>query len=309
MTQLRFSGATEFANFTVVNRSDTKFRIEFRLANTSPSSNLQNRIMRNPTTLNDYVEVRWRNTGDIVIYRIDATNYQLSHGLNITGDNLLHDYVLTYDGANLSATIDENSLGSVSASGLTFKDFGRFNGMQDLEYFRYYDSDVGGTLIYNWDANQSNTGPGAVILTETVSGNNAIGSGFPTDGSAWIGASSQITADLTESYDDFIESINVDFNIPILITESYDNFEESISLDFNVPLSITENYDDFSESISVDFTSALPVSITERYENFVENINISFGGKVNFNPKNIIRVKRQQNKIKVKKQINKIRFK
>jgi len=205
---LRFAGGTEIANFSTVNRTDSAWRVEFRIANKSLTSNLTNRIMTNQSSFNDYVEARWRNSGDYINYRVDAVSYIFTHALNISGDNDFHNYIIECDGTNLSASIDGNSLGSTVASPF-FKDFGRFNGTQDLEYFRYYNLDGGETLIYNWDAESSSHASGTVTLDELVSGNDAIGVGMPTDGSAWIDLGGGITVIAgSQDYEvDFYDSI------------------------------------------------------------------------------------------------------
>jgi len=61
-----------------------------------------------------------------------------------------------------------------------------------------WDSPLGGTLIHNHDATASDhSAGGQPVLTDTIGGNNATGSGFIEDGSAWVDlGGGAVTADL-----------------------------------------------------------------------------------------------------------------
>ncbi len=287
---LRFAGGTEVANFSTINRTDSAWRIEFRIANKSLSSNLTNRIMINQSTFNDYVEARWRNSGDYINYRIDAVSHVFTHALNITGDNDFHNYIIECDGTNLSTSIDGNSLGSIVAAPF-FKDFGKFNGTQDLEYFRYYNLDGGETLIYDWDATASSHAAGAVILDELVSGNDATGVGMPTDGSAWIDLGGGITVTSTLgaiNYNSQSATISLTGSIDVNTTLgaiSYSSQSASISLAGDVDITATLgsiNYTSQNATVSVtgdiDVTSTLGTiaySSNDTTVNLTSDINVS----------------------------------
>lgn len=89
-----------------------------------------------------------------------------------------------------------------------------------------------------------------------------------------------IQSEITESYEDFSEGINVNFTsqTTATITESYDSFDESVDVLFLNPVSstITESYSDFNDSISISFGQAITIDVTEQYNDFTESVNASF---------------------------------
>ncbi len=285
-TVLRHDGANDYltisntVNFVAGDTLEFKFRI---LTNQTFAW-----ISNGPTSVSAYV--RWN--GSTLRARGTQTGPAVSPpaGINLA-DGEFHTVQLILSATthkfNVDGTDTANLTGNVSTSMFnTLSAFfnSYFDG--DLEYIKI--SNSGGTK-FNWDANSSSTGPGATTLTETIAGNDATGVGFPTDGSQWIDTGGGgINATITESYDNFTESITaqIDTNVSVAITESYSDFTESISAlveaDINVEAAITESYADFTESIGVTVTEAgnITASITESYDAFTESVSVDVSANI-----------------------------
>jgi hypothetical protein len=124
-----------------------------------------------------------------------------------------------------------------------------------------------------------------------------------------------VTASITESNEDFTESVTVTViepgQIAVSITESYADFTESINaqLDTNVFIAITELNDSFSESVSTNVTGEVLAQVTESYADFIDSINVSFPVVVTVNPRNTLRINKQDNRVIIKKTNNAIKVK
>ncbi len=151
MAGYKFNGVVK-ANCPPVNRTETKWRIEFRYANPNLTTNVGNKIFEHPTTTNDNIEVKWQTVHDYVKVRIDAVDYVMHGGSTppVTNDQLMHDYVIECDGTNLTSYIDGELLETIVGAPL-FKDLSKFSSSGTFAYFKYYETDGGDNLVYNWD--------------------------------------------------------------------------------------------------------------------------------------------------------------
>jgi len=139
-----------------------------------------------PAATNAYI--RWN--GSTLRARGNQTGPSVAppNGINLANNEFhivqLHLFAAThkfnvdgFDTATLNGDVSSSLFNTLSAF---FNSF--FHG--DLAYIRIYNS--GGDKFY-FDANASNTDPSpTTTLTETVTGNNAEGTGFPSDGSQWV---------------------------------------------------------------------------------------------------------------------------
>ena len=190
-TALSFNGVDQYATFaSVPNRTATEWRIEFRLRNKNTSSNINARILGQNSAYNDYLEIKWNFGGDHILYRVDGVDYSASTGSPTTDDEAFHNYKIVANGSQLEFFLDDVSIGTAAGSPV-FKDFERIGAAAvqyanvDIEYLRYYETNGGDTLVYDWDASAS-TQDNTYVLQETVSGNHATGVNFPADNSAWL---------------------------------------------------------------------------------------------------------------------------
>ncbi len=128
-----------------------------------------------------------------------------------------------------------------------------------------------------------------------------------------VALQSNVSALITESYQDFSESVGVLISTPgtvdSVITESYSDFSETINADVSVNLSvnITESYSDFSENIDVALIKDVSTTVTESYADFSESINIQLPVSIIVNPRNRVNVKKSINTVRINKTSNIVR--
>jgi hypothetical protein len=204
-------------------------------------------------------------------------------------DGLYHTYKIRRDGNNYSFIIDDIEVATTTSSAATGGNgvvyIGRVSGNYahtNIGYIIFRDS-IGGTDLFNWDATASSHAAGAPILTETVTANNATGSGFPTDGSAWVDlGGGGISIAMAESGPSFIESINTNLSVNITgaIVENGPSFTETVNAtltSLTIQANIAESGPSFTESISATLTETLTINadIAEQGPSFTEAIAAS----------------------------------
>ena len=148
-----------------------------------------------------------------------------------------------------------------------------------LQYLKF---DINGVASRNWSADasdHSNTGA-QPVLVDTVGGNDATGSGFPTDGSAWVdlGGSISVTEQIVNtnytSNDPIVTltgTISIEEN---LVNTDYTSLDPTITLTPIGVISVTE------QAVNTNYTSLDPiigftglVSITEQVVNTNYEVN------------------------------------
>lgn len=174
-----------------------------------------------------------------------------------------------------------------------FKDFQAFGrgasqfANMDMEYFRYWSDATQTTLVYDWDANSSDTSNTGVqpVLTETVSANDATGVNFPTDGSAWGGVAAGITVTATETLNAYSDSItaDIDYNVSANITETLSSYSDSASIEFEsllIGASVTETLNSYQDSSITDVTGQIDVSVTETLNSYSDSVTATIAKQI-----------------------------
>lgn len=136
----------------------------------------------------------------------------------------------------------------------------------------------------NFSPDDSARGPGSTILTDTISGNNAVGVGFPTDGSQWIDlGGGGVELNVTELLNSFQDSslLNVSYNVSAIITEQLGSFSDSSQVNLtsaqNVTGAVTEVFGSFVDLslINVNQTVGVDISVTELLNSFSDGSNVT----------------------------------
>lgn len=186
---LRYDGTNQYTSFTAnpfhQNRTQYRFEAKFTTYDLSKSVYF---VARN-NSFSSYISYR---SDDIFMIRYAGTAVSWDF-LNLIPGKQYH-FVVTRDGNDHELFIDGQSEG-IQTSTATSTDNVNVTGQAsnsvythaDIEYISLYDAPTGGSLLYNWSADasdRSNTGSQPVMI-DTVAANNATGSNFPVDGTAW----------------------------------------------------------------------------------------------------------------------------
>ncbi len=191
-------------NNTIQFTSTDEYIIDLRFKLFSDASNDILKLLDGGTG-NDFY---YRQSRQALTWRFAGSTRELG---GITLADLSTDFVdvaLTKQAAG-GQTISFGTSSTTFGSNRSFKFSTLLNGFQGvLEYIKIYSDLNRSNLIYNYspsDSDTSNTGLQPVVA-ETVTGNNANGNNFPTNGDAWvtIGGSPAIVVDLP-----LVESANV----------------------------------------------------------------------------------------------------
>ncbi len=253
-------------------------------------------------------------------------------------------------GGVVELKVDGASYGSAARGAITFSRnrtwFGARTGTssymhQTTQYVSLIDSNTPtNSRYYDADASDHSGSTDQPILTDTIGGNDAVGSGFPSfDASVWVdlgGSGVTVTAgtanynysgvagtiDLTgevivtgqtASYDYEGVVASIDLGSEIIITGqtavyNYTGVDGLIELTGLVKVTgKTAGYD--YEGVAADITlqgSVIVTASTANYDYNALNATIILQGPITINPKNIIRVKRESKIMRVKRKSNTI---
>ena len=184
-----------------------------------------------------------------------------------------NDHIVTVDGVQVGSTSSTNS-----GSGNSVSYINRINTVTPVDWklfsFKFKDG-ISGSLIYDWNAetsDHSNTGF-QPILTENVSGQDASGVGFPTDGSAWVdlgGGSISVTEQIVNtSYTSNDPAITLTGTVSItenVVNTNYSAIDPTVTLTAPGVVSVTE------QLVNVNYTSLNPVVTLTGVISITENL-------------------------------------
>ncbi len=180
---LRFDGTTNEQGDLSSNttNTETNWRIEFMFANRElvGNYNVINRIFSNLTNFSSSIFTNKLFDRDTVSVRTQGiTHGELFYSSNppLQDDNLPHIIQINYDGTTISGTIDGNPFdNTITASNVRFNGFGRIcdSCLFDFYYFRYWSDNTGTNLVYDWNADSSQSNGSGSILYDDASANNA----------------------------------------------------------------------------------------------------------------------------------------
>ena len=186
----------ELASTELLHQNLTAWRAEVRIKIISYSTSDTFYLWGSSSTfasgirfLGTSIRIRY-NTTDVTISSITRLDDGVFHTLTLGRDSS-GEHFYTIDG------VPEGNNPTQTATSSTPLDLLLLNFTPDvnrcveseLEYIKLYDSDVGGTELFSWDATASDHSGSTdqPILTDTVGGNDATGVGFPSfDASVWV---------------------------------------------------------------------------------------------------------------------------
>lgn len=290
---LRFDGTSaEEANLSSnTSRADATFRFEFKFSNRELTGvyNVINRIFKNTANLSSNIATNKAFDRDTVTIRTGGTThgvFEYSSNPPLQDDNLPHVVQINYDGTTLSGSIDGNAFdNTITASGVTFSGFGSICEacLFDFYYFRYWSDNTGSTLVYDWNADSSQSDGSGSILYDDASGNNAtlqnMEAGdwvFYSDPNPTISIDSAIAYSYTISDIQLAKQLILDID-----TQSYSYSLDDISLtyqqlsSFNIDVD-TQSYSYANSDIELSASRLISV-VGQSYAYTLNDVNITLG--------------------------------
>lgn len=191
---LRADGVDDSADFTEVQRTDPEWTVEYRFADPVTTENDGIRsVLSRTQNLRARLGHNWTAFVDELVYRVNATSYDFTWdrgaGDAVISDNQPHVIRVVQDATTLRAYLDDEEADNFFTVNEIFDEFNTFfrgTVELDLYYLRYWTDSTKTNLLYDWNADSSQSNGTGSILYDDASGNNATLVNFPNDDSQWV---------------------------------------------------------------------------------------------------------------------------